>query len=60
MEKYYYQTKQGSMCTERCKVLDDGTAVGSFVCSRECEWCADFCDDENWVVCHKIKEATEK
>ena len=67
MEKYYFErhAEVRSICLERCNALGDGTRIGSIDCHR-CEFCVDreipttHMGRVNWIVCNRIKEATNE
>jgi len=55
--KYYFDVTQEYHCNELCYLKNDDTHIGSFTCS-ECENCIDINNDENSIICLKIKKAT--
>lgn len=55
--KYYFDVVEDHYCNELCYLKNEGICIGSLTCS-ECENCIDINNDENWIVCLKIKQAT--
>ena len=66
MERYYYKHK-GLTSVEVCNVIPPelighqylDTKIGSSCC-KHCKHCEDYSDNEYWIECSRIKEATGK
>lgn len=60
---YYFKTKsgfKGSKCLEMCMVHNNGVAIGSHSCCTECIYNKGYSDNELFVICTKIKQATKE
>ena len=70
MKKYYFkiiktnEKKYGAdifRCAEICKVLNNGTMIGSMSCTDDCKYCIDHNNwidkGKGWIKCSKLKEA---
>ena len=56
-DKYYYAHDNNTFCKELCKIINDGTMIGSGAC-KKCKYCLGFLCDEHWIMCQHIKEAS--
>lgn len=64
-DKYYFPVTgwDGSFCSQRCMVKNNGIMIGSGRC-QECEFCVDKDDDNQWggpqwIKCSKLDEAID-
>jgi len=57
-ECYYYGEDNG-LCTETCLVHPDDVRIGSGTCIQ-CKFNKGFNEEEDYIICVKIKEATKK
>ena len=54
-DKFLYPVR-GNACLTRCKVVNDGTRIGSQKC-RGCEFMQNYSAEEKWITCSRIDEA---
>ena len=54
-DKYLFPVRGGA-CLSTCKVLRNGTKIGSVKC-QSCEFLLEYNHEEKWVSCSRIIEA---
>lgn len=61
MVKHYYKTKgyeqHDVVCIEPCLFVNNGVNIGSVSC-QECKHNKEYCRINGFIICEKIKEAT--
>jgi len=54
----YYYGCAGQLCIELCKVHSEKIMIGSYACRNYCEFNRTFNVQNEYIVCTRIKQAT--